>query len=92
MPEGPKKSTEFSEKILCSLTSPSPGLWAAPQVYGEQCTYFRMTVLLAEPPRLPRTVMFCGLVGKNLRMAANGIFVRMKLKWRGSWKMDRLAC
>jgi hypothetical protein len=25
--------------------------------------YFKVTVLLAEPPRLLRTVMFCGLVG-----------------------------
>jgi len=27
--------------------------------------YFKVTVLLAEPPKLLRTVMFCGLVGQE---------------------------
>jgi hypothetical protein len=30
---------------------------------GERPDYFNVTVRLAEPPRLLRTVMFCGLMG-----------------------------
>jgi hypothetical protein len=40
-----------------------PGGQAADRIDAPFTVYFELTALIADPPRLLRTVMFCGFVG-----------------------------